>query len=340
MENSEIRMINQRVLPHKFEIVSLKNYSETADAIKSMIVRGAPAIGATGAFGLALAAKEFSGDKLEDLFVHIDSAYNLLFSTRPTAFDLKYALDIIREEIKSSVSVEEAKKNAVLSAQKYADDSADMCLAIGNIGEQLIEDGSRILTHCNAGALACVDYGTALAPIRVAHRKGKKIFVYTDETRPALQGAKLTAWELANEEIPHAIIVDNAAGLFMLQGEIDLVITGADRVAANGDFANKIGTYEKAVLAKENGIPFYVAAPSSTIDMNTKSWKDIPIEERSPDEVLFNSGINSRGEFDKVLVANKSPVKNPVFDVTPSRYVTAFITEKGIVKPSELRDVF
>ncbi len=340
MEGNTLRMINQKLLPHKFEIADIKTSSETAEAIKNMTVRGAPAIGATGAFGLALSAFEYKNTDLNGFLKHIETSYKKLLSTRPTAYDLKYALDKIHSAIKNSPSIEEAKKTAISSAQKYADESAEKCLAIGNFGEHLIENGSRILTHCNAGALACVDYGTALAPIRIAHKKGKKIFVYVDETRPALQGAKLTAFELANEEIPHAIIVDNAAGLFMQKGEIDIVITGADRIAANGDTANKIGTYEKAVLAKENNIPFYVAAPSSTIDLNTKSGSEIPIEERDIDEVLYNYGINSRGEYEKILIANKSPVKNPVFDVTPAKYITGIITEKGIFKPEEIKNKF
>ena len=339
-EDNVVKIINQKLLPYKFNIVDLKNHLETADAIKSMLIRGAPAIGAAGAFGLAQAALEFEKEDYPEFLEHMAKAYNLLVSTRPTAFDLKYALDKVKAEIEKCKDVSSAKKIVVKSSQKYADDSVENCLKIGKFGEPLIKNNSRILTHCNAGALACVDYGTALAPIRLAHYNKKNIFVYVDETRPALQGAKLTAFELANENIPHAIIVDNAAGLFMLKGEIDIVITGADRIAANGDTANKIGTYEKAVLAKENSIPFYIAAPSSTIDLNTPTGKQIPIEERNPEEITHSYGLNENSEFKKIRISNQSPVKNPVFDVTPAKYITGIITEKGIFKPEEIKNVF
>jgi S-methyl-5-thioribose-1-phosphate isomerase len=218
-------------------------------------------------------------------------------------------------------------EDLVDAADAYADSIVDMCYRIGKNGSPLIRNGYHVLTHCNAGALATVDFGTALAPIRVAHRAGKKLFVYVDETRPRLQGAKLTAWELLNEGIDHAIISDNAAGHY-LKDSVDLVIVGADRIARNGDFANKIGTYSKAVLAKENGIPFYVAAPISTFDMKIKDGNSIPIEERSEDEVLFLNECRIAPKGSKAL--------NPAFDVTPGRYVKGFITENGILKPREL----
>lgn len=337
-EGSIVKIINQKLLPHKFEIVNLKSYLETTKAIKTMLIRGSPAIGAAGAYGLAQAVIEFKGSNLSDFFVHIDTAYNTLLSTRPTAYDLRFALDIVKKEITSSTSISSARESAVNSAIRYADDSAEKCKAIGEFGESIIENNSKILTHCNAGALACVDYGTALSPIRMAHYKKKNVFVFVDETRPAMQGAKLTAWELSQEGIPHAIIVDNSAGLFMNRGEITMLITGADRIAINGDTANKIGTYEKAVLAKENNIPFYIAAPSSTIDLNTSDGKSIPIEERDSDEVLYSYGLMDNQEFGKVLIANKSPVRNPVFDVTPARYIKGIITEKGIFKPNEIKE--
>jgi methylthioribose-1-phosphate isomerase len=215
----------------------------------------------------------------------------------------------------------------VKAADDYADSIVEMCYRIGENGSGLIKEGYRILTHCNAGALATVDFGTALAPIRVAHRAGKKLFVYVDETRPRLQGAKLTAWELVNEGIDHAVISDNAAGHYM-KNDVDIVIVGADRIARNGDFANKIGTYTKAVLAKENGVPFYVAAPVSTFDTKIRGGAQITIEERSEDEVLFVDGCR--------VAPNGSRALNPAFDVTPAKYVTGFITEKGVFKPGRL----
>ena len=226
--------------------------------------------------------------------------------------------------------------NAFEAARDYADWNAELCRKIGEYGDKLIQNNQNILTHCNAGALACVDFGTALSPIRIAHYSGKNVFVYVDETRPRNQGSSLTAWELAQEKINHAIIADNAAGFFMKKNKIDLVIVGADRIAMNGDVANKIGTYEKAVLARENNIPFYVAAPLSTFDANAKTGEDIPIEERSEDEILYISGIDANNEIKKVRIApEESSAKNPAFDVTPAKYITGIITEKGIIKPVE-----
>jgi len=338
LEGGVVRIINQKLLPHKFEIIGLSSYLETTEAIKSMLIRGAPAIGAAGSYGLAQAAIEFKGNDNSEFLTHIDEAYHTLLSTRPTAYDLKFALDIVIKEIKDNTSISSAKESAVVSAVLYADESAEKCMAIGRFGESLIDDNSKILTHCNAGALACVDYGTALAPIRMAHYNKKNIFVYVDETRPAMQGAKLTAWELSQEGIQHAIIVDNAAGLLMMRGDINILITGADRIAMNGDAANKIGTYEKAVLAKENNIPFYIAAPSSTIDLSTPDGSAIPIEERDSEEVLYLYGLIDNKKFGKTLIANKSPVRNPVFDITPAKYIKGIITEKGIFKPSEIKE--
>ncbi len=231
-------------------------------------------------------------------------------------------------------SIESAKKNAVLFANDYADWSAGLCRKIGEHGNTKIGNNFRILTHCNAGALACVDHGTALSPIRMAHHDNKNIFVYADETRPRNQGSSLTAWELSQEKIPHSIIADNAAGFFMKNKKIDMVVVGADRIAMNGDVANKIGTYEKAVLAKENEIPFYVAAPLSTFDVNCGKGDDIPIEERSQDEVLYISGLDENGQIRKVRISpRESNAKNPAFDMTPSKYITGIITEEGIINP-------
>ncbi len=309
MSRGVVKAIEQRLLPGKFKVVSIRDYREMAEAISNMTIRGAPSIGAAAAYGMALA---WLHD--EDL----DRAAKLIKSTRPTAHDLFYAVDLM---------LSRRDQDLVREADAFADSIVEMCRKIGQNGSRLIKNGSQVLTHCNAGALATVDFGTALAPIRVAHRSGKRMFVYVDETRPRLQGAKLTAWELLNEGIDHAVISDNAAGHYMKE-DVDLVIVGADRIARNGDFANKIGTYTKAVLAKENGVPFYVAAPASTFDMRIKDGTTIPIEERTEDEVLFVNECRVAPEGSKAL--------NPAFDVTPARYVRGFITEKGILRPGDI----
>jgi translation initiation factor eIF-2B subunit alpha/methylthioribose-1-phosphate isomerase len=343
LEGGIVKMINQPLLPHGFSIFESKNHKQTAEAISTMIVRGAPAIGATGAFGMAQAALEFRGKDMGKFKKSVKEAEKTLASTRPTAYDLFHGIKTVLDGINTGRTVEEAKRYAVSAANQYAEWSANNSRLIGEFGEKLIMNGSGILTHCNAGALACVDYGTALSPIRFAHSSGKKIHVFVDETRPRCQGARLTAWELAMEGIPHHLIADNAAGHYMHQGEIDIVIVGADRVAANGDIANKIGTYEKAVLAKENGIPFYVAAPSSTIDFKCKSGASIPIELRSQDEVLFMFGqvpglLGTTGGTQKVRIApRETPAKNPAFDVTPAKYIAGIITEHGVIKPARIK---
>lgn len=306
-ENGTIKFIDQRKLPYKLEMFTAKTVNDVAFAIKEMVVRGAPAIGAAAAYGMVLGENDFQ------------NTAEILRKTRPTAYDLFYAIDYMIDKIKNGV-------DAVDAANDYVEDIIDRCRRIGENGEKLIKNGMKILTHCNAGALATVDYGTALAPFYVAHRKGKKIFVYVDETRPRCQGL-LTDWELEQEGIPHAVIADNAAGHFIKNGEIDMVITGADRIAKNGDFANKIGTYEKAVLAKENGIPFYVAAPISTFDKTIKSGNEIVIEERGREELAIINNCKIMPDYTKV--------KNPAFDVTPARYVTGYITEEKIVKKVE-----
>ncbi|HLC65600.1 MAG TPA: S-methyl-5-thioribose-1-phosphate isomerase [Candidatus Nanoarchaeia archaeon] len=328
MEDGKVKIIDQTILPHKFEIREYENFNDVANAIKTMVVRGAPAIGATGAYGLALAALSFKGDDFEDFLRYIKSAKKLLAETRPTAYDLFHGLDYVESCALKSENIADWKRKAEIGAREYANRSAENCRRIGEFGNSIIRDGMNILTHCNAGALACVDFGTALAPIRIAYLSGKKIFVFVDETRPRMQGSLLTAFELAEEGIPHAIIPDNAAGFFMAKREVDVVIVGADRIARNGDVANKIGTYEKAVLAKENNIPFYVAAPTSTFDRNCASGEEIPIEERDENEVLSLNGVR--------ISPVKSRARNPAFDVTPSKLITGIITEKGIVKPSEV----
>jgi translation initiation factor eIF-2B subunit alpha/methylthioribose-1-phosphate isomerase len=287
MEDAEIKFIDQRLLPQNLEIFTAKNLEDTVFAIKDMVVRGAPAIGAAAAYGIAQA--QMLNQDLKD-------AAEKLRATRPTAQDLFTAVDFMMTKLNEGSDAKE-------SAEEYVESILDKCRKIGEHGEKLIKNDQKILTHCNAGALATVDLGTALAPIRLAFRNGKKIFVYVDETRPRLQGARLTAWELENEGIPYALIADNAAGHFMKRGEIDLVIVGADRIVKNGDFANKIGTYEKAVLACENKIPFYVAAPITTFDFS---------------------------------IDDGNRAKNPAFDVTPVKYVTGYITESGIIEPKEI----
>jgi len=303
-ENNNVKFIDQRKLPYKFEVYTAKTVDDIAFAIKDMVVRGAPAIGAAAAYGIVLGEKK------------LNETANKLRKTRPTAYDLFYAINYMEGEINKG-------KNPLDAANNYVEDIIKRCRNIGKHGEKLIKNDMRILTHCNAGALATVDFGTALAPIRLAHRKGKKLFVYADETRPRCQGL-LTAWELLQEGIKHSIIVDNAAGYFMKNDEIDIVIVGADRIAKNGDFANKIGTYEKAVLAKENDIPFYVAAPVSTFDKNIEDGSQIKIEERGRKELVEING--------KKIMPEWAFVKNPAFDVTPSKYVTGYITENDIIK--------
>ena len=325
MENGKVLMINQAKLPFEFEIVTCNTCEEVTEAISRMIVRGAPAIGAAGAYGMALAALSASEDNFRN---HLRKYRDMLLASRPTAIDLNNGVRYVYEHaLKWIPDLSHARNVAVQCALDFADKSAEDCRKIGEVGQEIIEDGMRILTHCNAGALATVDWGTALAAVRMAHRQGKKIFVYADETRPKLQGSRLTAYELREEGIPHAIIVDSAAGYYMQKGEIDLVITGTDRVCLNGDIANKIGTYSLAVLAKEHKIPFYVAAPQSTFDLACMNGRDIPIEERSPEEVTCLNGQR--------IASPESDAYNPSFDVTPARLITAFITCKGIFKPKE-----
>lgn len=296
--------IDQRKLPYKLEIFKADTVEKVAFAIKDMVVRGAPAIGAAAVYGMAIGSDK-PGKTAE-----------FLGKTRPTAYDLFYAIEYMKKEMQKG-------NNPVESADKYVKDIIDRCKKIGEHGEKLIKNDMKILTHCNAGALATVDYGTALSPFYIAHRKGKKFFVFADETRPRCQGL-LTSWELEQEGIKHAVIADNAAGYFMKKGEIDMVITGADRIASNGDFANKIGTYEKAVVAYENNIPFYVAAPVSTFDKTIKTGVKITIEERDKKEVTTINNHTFMPDYVKV--------RNPAFDVTPKKYVTGFITEKGFKK--------
>ncbi|OYT54580.1 MAG: S-methyl-5-thioribose-1-phosphate isomerase [Candidatus Altiarchaeales archaeon ex4484_2] len=338
MEDDVVCLINQLLLPHRFEIYRSRGYMETADAIKNMIVRGAPAIGATASYGMAQAILEYDSE-FNGFKAYLDEVREFFHQTRPTAYDLFHAVEHIYNKVIESSDIKDARQKATKESRRYAEESAAMCRRIGEIGEDLLENGMNILTHCNAGALACVDYGTALSPLRMAHYNKKKMHVYVDETRPRMQGSRLTAWELLQEGIDYSIIADNAAGYFMSKGEIDLVIIGADRIALNGDVVNKIGSYEKAVVARENNIPFYVAAPHSTIDFKCKSGKDIKIEERNREEVLGMLGFDrERKEVRKIRTSpGGSNARNPAFDVTPSEYITGIVTEEGIYKPDKIK---
>lgn len=333
LEEGIVKIINQSKLPHEFEILELRDYKETIKAIRDMSVRGAGAIGVAAGYAVVQAALETYTFSYKPFLEHIENVANLIKNARPTAQNLFHAVDKVLDSIKSESSIIDAKIFAERTAQQIADEDADACKKIGEHGEPLIKYGCKVLTHCNAGWLAFVDYGSALSPVYIANEKGKEVFVYVDETRPRLQGG-LTAWELSQEGIEHKIVADNVSGWLMQLGKIDIVIVGADRIAANGDFANKIGTYEKAVLAKENKIPFYVAAPTSTFDINCKSGKKIPIEERDEKEVLYIKGYNEKtNSIEEVRVAPKgSSALNYAFDVTPAKYVTGIITEEGIIK--------
>ena len=327
MDSGSVYFIEQNFLPFRFTIGEAPTYRDSCAVISSMRVRGAGAIGALSGFAMAQACNEAN---TVNYLPFITRARREIEQTRPTARNLFFATEKVFNAGLSSPF------NAVKEALKIADKDAEDSVKIGKNGAVLLKEGSRILTHCNAGWLAFVDFGTALAPVYHASETGKKLFIYVDETRPRNQGSKLTAWELNNAGIPHSIIPDNAAAYFMSQGKVDIVITGADRIAMNGDIANKIGTLEKAIIAAEYKIPFYIAAPTSTIDENCTSGKQIPIEERSQDEVLFQEGPDETGKWQKIRIASQgSSALNPAFDVTPAKYITGIITEKGIIQSSE-----
>ena len=325
-----IRIIDQTELPHKEVFLDLHDYHEVADAIKKLRIRGAPDIGVAAAYGLALGAQSIEASSKEQFLAKLRPVSKTLASSRPTAVNLFWALERINKVAQSGRSVPQIKKRLLAEAKRIEAENDDANRRLSELGAELILDGFTILTHCNAGSLATAAYGTALGVIKMAKEQGKKVKVYATETRPLLQGARLTTWELLKENIPVTLITDNMAGHFMNKGVIDCVIVGADRIAANGDVANKIGTYTLAVLATENGIPFYVAAPVSTIDLSLSSGSDIPIEERSPEEVTHIQGVR--------IAPKGVKASNPAFDVTPHCYVSAIITEKGIFKePYEAR---
>jgi methylthioribose-1-phosphate isomerase len=331
-DDGVVKMIDQRKLPGELVIVEFTSYQGVARAIKEMYIRGAPAIGAAASFGLALCARESKAKTQAELLADLEQAADTLRKTRPTAVNLAWGLERMAETLASEkareaqhTQVEQMVNALVAEAQRIADEDVEINKRMAAHGAVLIEDGYNVLTHCNTGSLATVDYGTALGVIRTAHEQGKCVHVWVDETRPRLQGARLTAWELMRYGIPMTLIADNAAGHLMRTGQVDLVLVGADRVAANGDVANKIGTYKLAVLAKENGIPFYSVFPTSTVDLSLPSGEQIIIEERDATEVTHVGGVG--------IAPEGVPVYNPAFDVTPHRYVTGIVTEAGIVYP-------
>lgn len=325
VENDHIKMLDQRLLPTVEVWRDYRDSQGVAEAIVTMVVRGAPAIGVAAAFGAAFGARDLSANSFDDFFRQFEAVCAELAATRPTAVNLFWALDRMKRCATgfSDRPLDEIKAHLLAEACEIAEEDERLNRTLGANGAPLIADGARVLTHCNAGALATAGYGTALGVIRAAVEQGKKLMVYADETRPFLQGSRLTAWELMRDEIPVTLICDNMAGYLMNQGEIDCVIVGADRIAANGDVANKIGTYTVAVLAREHGIPFYVAAPISTIDLNIADGAGIPIEERSVREVTHVG--------EQRLAPECITVRNPAFDVTPARLVGAIITERGVV---------
>jgi methylthioribose-1-phosphate isomerase len=317
-------MIDQTRLPREEVYVTCKTYSEVAEAIRSMVIRGAPAIGVAAAMGVALGAAQATDVELDARFPVICET---LAKTRPTAVNLFWAIDRMKRLYESlrGRPAAEIRERLVAEAQQIRLEDIAVNEAIGRHGAPLVPDGKTVLTHCNAGALATAGYGTALGVVRAAVANGKKIDVFADETRPFLQGARLTVWELQQDGIPATLITDNMAGHFLRSGRIGCVVVGADRIAANGDVANKIGTYSVAVLARENNVPFYVAAPVSTLDLTLASGDAIPIEERPPEEVTRLFGVP--------VAPDGVAVQNPAFDVTPSRYVTAIVTERGVARP-------
>lgn len=334
-KEGSVWLLDQSRLPGRTELLECKDVAAVALAIQELKVRGAPAIGVTAAMGVALGAQSLSVADVPTFERHIWSICDQLASTRPTAVNLFWALTRMKKVVGENrdCTVADIQARLVLEALAIQREDLAMCKALGQQGAGLIKDGHNVLTHCNAGALATAGYGTALGVVRAASEQGKQVHVFANETRPVLQGARLTAWELMEDGIPVTLITDSMAAVVMRQGKIDLCVVGADRIAANGDVANKIGTYAVAVLAKAHDIPFYVAAPSSTIDVSTPSGSVIPIEERPCHEVTTLNG--------ETWIAPKGvAVFNPAFDVTPAKYVTAIITEQGVVSPEQVADTF
>ncbi|MBI5943006.1 MAG: S-methyl-5-thioribose-1-phosphate isomerase [Chloroflexi bacterium] len=329
-ENNELKMIDQRILPARFEVVSYRSHKDVAFAITDMVVRGAPAIGAAAAFGLALAGYESASSSTEGLLADLGAAAAVLKASRPTAVNLAWAVDRlmgVAEKIKEERNADQLRQLILAEAQKLADEDVEINKRMAEHGAALINDGDTIIHHCNTGALATVDWGTALGVIRTAHEQGKRIHVLVDETRPRLQGARLTAWELEQYGIPYEIISDNMSGYFLKAGKAQKVFFGADRVAANGDVANKIGSYMLALAAHDNNVPVYSVVPTSTVDLSLAHGGLIPIEERNTDEVL---GIQFHGE---PVAPKNAKARNPAFDVTPNRLLSGIVTENGVVYP-------
>jgi len=334
-KDGAVCLLDQSRLPGAVEIITCRDVRAVADAIRRLKVRGAPAIGVTAALGVALGAQTVKAADYQAFAKAVLAVCDELAATRPTAVNLFWAIERMKRTLESlrERPIPALQQALLAEAQAIFEEDIQLCKAMGRHGAGLIRDGQTVLTHCNAGALATAGYGTALGVVRAAWEQGKKIQVIADETRPVLQGARLTAWELMQDHIPVTLITDNMAGSLMRQGKIHLCVVGADRIAANGDVANKIGTYSVAVLAKAHGIPFYVAAPYSTIDLKTKSGADIPIEQRDPSEV---TSIHSSHPVAPAGVA----VYNPAFDVTPAELITGIITERGVFKPHELAQRF
>ncbi len=334
-KDGAVRLLDQSRLPEAVEFLDCRDYREVADAIRSLKVRGAPAIGVTAALGVALGAQAVEAGDYQSFAQEVGAICDCLAATRPTAVNLFWAIERMKQTLASLQDrpILSVKQALVEEAQRIREEDVALCRSMGRHGAELIKDGQTVLTHCNAGALATAGYGTALGVVRAAWEQGKKIAVIADETRPVLQGARLTAWELMQDKIPVTLITDNMCGALMRQGKIDLCVVGADRIAANGDVANKIGTYSVAVLAKAHGIPFYVAAPYSTIDLKTTSGADIPIEQRHPLEVTTVHGSHP-------VAPEGVAVYNPAFDVTPAELITGIITERGVFKPGELAREF
>ena len=320
-----LEMIDQRILPKDFQYISYNSAVSVAEGIRSMVVRGAPAIGCAAAYGVALEALNLQDASMEEFSKGMEQAFKILLESRPTAINLFWAIDRMRSKMNENISLtpKEIANTLLSEAHKILNQDIEINRKMGSFGAELLPDGARVLTHCNAGALATAGHGTALGVIRSAVEAGKKISVIADETRPFLQGARLTAWEMVQEDIPVTLISDNMSGHLMSHGEVDVIIVGTDRVAGNGDVANKIGTYMVAVLSKRHNIPFYVACPLSTIDRSILSGSDIPIEERPIDEIT--------GYRDFQWAAKGVSVRNPAFDVTPADLVTGLITEKGVI---------
>jgi methylthioribose-1-phosphate isomerase len=326
LRDGVVRMIDQRRLPRELVVEEIRDYRMVARAIKEMWIRGAPALGAAAAFGLALAALESRAPTREEFVRELETAAHVLQATRPTAVNLGWALERVMKKARAAnLPVGDLRDLVVKEAQAIADEDVAINERMARHGAALIHDGDTIIHHCNTGPLAAVDVGTALGCIIEAHRQGKKIHVLVDETRPRLQGARLTAWELMQYGVPMTLIADNAAGYYLHKGGVNACFVGSDRVASNGDVANKIGTYKLAVVAKENQVPFFAVMPTSTVDLNLATGDDIPIEERSAEEVTTIEGVRIAPEGVRV--------GNPAFDVTPNRYITALVTEKGVVYP-------